>query len=72
MEIPDDVCPGRPVRDRVYDENVRDLLQDLGSELTPSPGGDESMLRSEDNFEMLFELTGQVSDDVHAMPKSMS
>ena len=72
MDLPDDFCPGGSVRVRVYDQDVGDVLQDRGSELIPPPGGDESVLGTQDDFEMLLELTREVSDDVHAMPKSMS
>jgi hypothetical protein len=72
VELPNGVCSGGSVRQRVYDDDVRKMPQDSGSELLPSPGGDEGVLRTEDDFEVLFELTGQISDDVHAEPIRMS
>jgi hypothetical protein len=48
------------------------MLQDGGSQLVPPSGGNERMLRAQYNCEMRLELTGQISDDVHARPDGMS
>ena len=72
MDLLDDVDAWSTVDDRVNDQDVRDVLQDGGSQLVPPSGGDERMLRAKNNCEMRLELTGQISDDVHARLDRMS
>jgi len=72
VDFPNGVCSGGSVRERIYDDDVREMPQDCGFQLIPSPGGDECVLRAKDDFQVLFELPGQVSDDVHAEPSRMS
>ena len=72
MDLPNGVCSGGTVGNRIYDNDVSDLPQDGGSQLVPSPGRDEGVLGTEDDFEVLFELTRQVGDDVHVQPGRMS
>lgn len=72
MDLPNDVGARLSVRDRVNDQYVRNALQDDGSQLVPSPDWNERVLRTQNNCEVLVELTGEVRYDVHAVPIRMS
>jgi hypothetical protein len=72
VHLLEQVRPGGAVEDRIDDQDVRDALQDESSELIPTRGRDQGVLRAENNCEMRVELTGQKSDDVHTRPGSMS
>jgi hypothetical protein len=72
MDLLDDIGAERSVGDGIYDQDVSDALQDCGSQLVPSTGCDELVLRTENDCEMRLELTGKEGDDVHVLPGRMS
>ena len=72
MDLFDYIRPKTSVGDRIYDQDISDALQDCGSQFVPSTGGDELMLRTENDCEMRLKLTGEEGDDVHVLPGRMS
>jgi hypothetical protein len=72
MDLGDFVDAGSAVGGGVNDEHVGNLLQDSGSQRLPASGSYESVLRSQYDFEVLFERARQISDDVHEWPDGMS
>ena len=72
MDLSDFVYAGGAVRGRVNDKDVGNLLLDRGSQRLPASGGDERVLLSKDNCEVLLELARQESDDVHNGPDRVS
>ena len=58
MDLLDDIDARVVVDVRIYDQNVRDVLLDSGSQLVPASGGDERVLRAKNDFEMRELLTG--------------
>jgi len=72
MDLLDDIRPETAVGDRIYDKNVSDALQNRGSQVVPSTGRDELVLRTKNDCEMRLELTGEEGYDVHMLPGRMS
>ena len=54
MDIDDFVYAGGAVRRRVNNQYIGDLLPDRGPQRLPASGGYESVLRAQDNCEMLL------------------
>ena len=55
MDLGDFVGAGRAVRGRVNDEDVGNLLLDSDSQRLTASGGYESVLRTQDDCEVLLE-----------------
>jgi len=72
VQLSDDVRPRISIGDRVDDDDIRNALYHFGFQRIPPPDRDERVLGAQDNCQVLLELTGEISDDVHAMPSGMS
>ena len=72
MDLLDRVDAWRAVGGRVNDQDVRGVLLDGSTQLVPSISRDEGVLRTEYDFEVRKQLTGQNRYDVHVVPDRMS
>jgi hypothetical protein len=72
MQVDDRVGSPCSIDERIDDDDVGDTRMDRGSQLFPCPDGDQGVLRAQNDFEVRQELTGQESDEIHAIPGRMS